>query len=184
MTISSRTPEGAPNRCPVCGNSLRIEPSTPPGDAPCPNCGSFLWFTQTVLGDDAEVLVHDAIVPDLRATNKPDSIREIVAKLTAVGAIQREHEEEIVQSILKREEFGSTGIGHGYAVPHTKHASVKRLIGAMALSHGGVAFGSLDDRPVHTIFLFVSPIDCSGDHLRALQLERISRYYAHALRSE
>src|SRR6516162_4115265 len=44
MTISSRTPEGQPNECPICGNALRIEPSRPPGDAPCPFCGSLLWF--------------------------------------------------------------------------------------------------------------------------------------------
>jgi hypothetical protein len=45
MVISSRTPEGDPNRCDVCGNDLRIEPSTvPTRDAPCPHCGQFLWF--------------------------------------------------------------------------------------------------------------------------------------------
>jgi hypothetical protein len=44
MNISSRTPEGDPNRCPVCGNDLRVEPSRPPGDAPCPSCGTLLWF--------------------------------------------------------------------------------------------------------------------------------------------
>jgi hypothetical protein len=46
MTISSRTPEGQPNRCPVCDNVLRLEPSRPSGDAPCPFCGSLLWFPQ------------------------------------------------------------------------------------------------------------------------------------------
>src|SRR5579885_2489359 len=44
MRISSRTPEGAPNRCPVCGGDVRIEPSVPFGDAPCPKCGTLLWF--------------------------------------------------------------------------------------------------------------------------------------------
>lgn len=43
-TISSRTPEGRPNRCPVCGCELCIEPSQPAGDAPCPQCGVLLWF--------------------------------------------------------------------------------------------------------------------------------------------
>ncbi|HEV7225506.1 MAG TPA: acyl carrier protein [Pirellulales bacterium] len=43
-TISSRTPEGRPNRCPVCGGEICIEPSLPPGDAPCPQCGTLLWF--------------------------------------------------------------------------------------------------------------------------------------------
>ncbi|VTS06807.1 phosphopantetheine-binding protein [Tuwongella immobilis] len=44
MTISSRTPEGIPNRCPVCGHDFRIEPARPFGDATCPACGSLLWF--------------------------------------------------------------------------------------------------------------------------------------------
>jgi len=44
MRISSRTPEGIPNRCPVCGSQVRIEPSGPFGDAPCPDCGTLLWF--------------------------------------------------------------------------------------------------------------------------------------------
>lgn len=42
--ISSRTPEGSPNRCPVCGNHVWIEPSKMFGDAPCPHCGSLIWF--------------------------------------------------------------------------------------------------------------------------------------------
>jgi len=44
MTISSRTPEGRPNRCPVCRRRLRISPSWPTADAPCPRCGSLVWF--------------------------------------------------------------------------------------------------------------------------------------------
>ncbi len=174
MTISSRTPEGAPNRCPVCGNSICIEPSIPPGDAPCPHCGSLLWFAQSILGNESDVLVHDAIVPDLVATTMPDAIREIVARLSAVRAIDREQEEDVIQAILKREDLGSTGIGSGFAVPHAKHASVDRVIGAMAISRNGIEFNSLDDRPVHTIFLFISPLDRPGDHLRAL--ERVAKY--------
>src|SRR5436305_1437091 len=44
MKPSSRTPEGEPNRCPLCGNVVWVEPSNPPGDAPCPYCGQLLWF--------------------------------------------------------------------------------------------------------------------------------------------
>jgi signal recognition particle GTPase len=44
MKPSSRTPEGEPNHCPVCGKAVRIDPSRPPGDAPCPYCGYLLWF--------------------------------------------------------------------------------------------------------------------------------------------
>jgi anti-anti-sigma factor len=51
MVISSRTPEGQPNHCPVCGEHLKIEPSDPAGDAPCPRCGHLLWFTWENVGD-------------------------------------------------------------------------------------------------------------------------------------
>jgi hypothetical protein len=44
MTISSRTPEGTPNYCTVCGHDLRLEPSIDTLDGPCPSCGHLLWF--------------------------------------------------------------------------------------------------------------------------------------------
>lgn len=44
MIISTRTPDGEPNFCPVWGSAVSIEPSRPPGDAPCPKCGHLLWF--------------------------------------------------------------------------------------------------------------------------------------------
>jgi acyl carrier protein len=43
MSISSRTPEGESNRCPICNNRVIVEPSQPTGDAPCPRCGHLLW---------------------------------------------------------------------------------------------------------------------------------------------
>jgi acyl carrier protein len=49
-TVSSRTPEGEPNLCPVCRTLIRVEPSTPSGDAPCPSCGVLLWFLHTSKG--------------------------------------------------------------------------------------------------------------------------------------
>jgi nitrogen PTS system EIIA component len=78
-----------------------------------------------------------------------------------------------VEAILKREELGSTGIGRGVAVPHTKHPSIEKLIGTVAISEEGVNFDSLDGEKVHLLFLLVSPPDRPGDHLRAL--ENISR---------
>lgn len=44
MRPASRTPEGEPSRCPICGKLAWLEPSWPTRDAPCPYCGSLLWF--------------------------------------------------------------------------------------------------------------------------------------------
>ncbi len=60
-TISSRTPEGEPNKCPVCGNEVVVEPSLWFGDAPCPNCGHLLWFFRTQR--EAFFIEHDAALP-------------------------------------------------------------------------------------------------------------------------
>jgi hypothetical protein len=45
--ISSRTPEGDRNNCPICGASLRLEQSAPTRDGPCPQCGHLLWFARS-----------------------------------------------------------------------------------------------------------------------------------------
>jgi hypothetical protein len=52
MTISSRTPEGDSNRCPICRHSVRLEPSIDTRDAPCPSCGHLLWFHDNVLAPE------------------------------------------------------------------------------------------------------------------------------------
>ena len=51
MTISSRTPEGDPNGCPICGQHVRLEPSIDTRDAPCPHCGHLIWFPGDVTID-------------------------------------------------------------------------------------------------------------------------------------
>jgi PTS system nitrogen regulatory IIA component len=115
----------------------------------------------------------EAIRPNVVATNKEGVIREMAQSLVDAGKIAAGELESIVKAIMKREDLGSTGIGRGVAVPHTKHPSVNRLIGTVAISQGGVDFESLDGDPVQLFFLLVSPPDRPGDHLRAL--ENISR---------
>src|SRR2546423_1831917 len=114
-----------------------------------------------------------SIKADLGADDKPTVIRELVESLAAAGALASADVPGIVRAILKREELGSTGIGRGVAVPHTKHPSVDRLVGTVAVSHEGVDFNSLDGERVQLFFLLISPPDRPGEHLRAL--ENISR---------
>jgi len=114
-----------------------------------------------------------SIRADLAADEKPAVIRELVEGLAAAGAIPAGEVSGIVAAIMKREELGSTGIGRGVAVPHTKHPSVEKLVGTVGVSLEGVDFNSLDGDKVQLFFLLVSPPDRPGDHLRAL--ENISR---------
>ncbi len=121
-----------------------------------------------------DFVVKSAVIPELKATSKEDVIREMVCSLKNSGNIKAEDEEAVVEAILKREELGSTGIGNGVAVPHTKHPSADQLVATVAISRTGVDFSSLDGESVFILFLLVSPPDRPGDHLRGL--ENISRH--------
>ncbi len=121
----------------------------------------------------SDFVVREAINPELSATTKEGVIREMVEGLRSAGYFKAGEPDDIVKAILKRELLGSTGIGRGVAIPHTKHNSVDRLIGTVALSKPGVTFDSLDGEPVFVFVLLISPQDRPGDHLRAL--ENVSR---------
>ena len=114
-----------------------------------------------------------AIRAELTSTSKEAVIEELVQSLLDAGEIAADRKDDIVAAIMKREELGSTGIGRGVAVPHTKHPSVDKLVGTVGVSPSGVEFDSLDGESVELFFLLISPPERPGDHLRAL--ENISR---------
>jgi PTS system fructose-specific IIA component/PTS system nitrogen regulatory IIA component len=121
----------------------------------------------------SDFVVREAIIPKLVATSKDAAIREMVESLRASGHLKGGEQENIIKAIMKREQLGSTGIGRGVAIPHTKHESADRLIGTVAVSQDGVPFDSLDGEPVFILVMLISPQDRPGEHLRAL--ENVSR---------
>ena len=121
----------------------------------------------------SDFVARDAIVPDLAASSKEGVIRETVESLRAAGQFKGADVDDVVRGIQKREMLGSTGIGRGVAIPHSKHNGVERLVGTVAVSRTGVPFDSLDGEPVFVFVLLISPPDRPGEHLRAL--ETVSR---------
>lgn len=122
----------------------------------------------------ADFISDIAIQPKLAAVDKEGAIRELIGGLCNAGEIDTDQQENVVACILEREQLGTTGIGRGIAVPHTKHNSVMRTVGTVGVSTDGVAFDSLDGNPVKVLFLLVSPPDQSERHLKVL--EKISRH--------
>ena len=111
----------------------------------------------------------EAIRAELTSSDKEGVVRELVASLVESGQLGGDDQEAIVQAVLKREELGSTGIGRGMAVPHTKHPSVTQPGGTCGVSATGVDFQSLDGEQVHLFFMLISPPDQPSDHLKALE---------------
>ncbi len=116
----------------------------------------------------SEFLVSEAILVDLQATSREEAVREMVQSLHEADQIRQDEVDNVVRAIIRREELGTTGIGNGVAVPHTRHQTVDRLIGTVALSRHGVEFKAQDGEPVDILFLLISPPQLPRDHLRAL----------------
>lgn len=116
-----------------------------------------------------DIVVKDAIIPQLAATERDEAIGEIIDRLVQANALSPELREEFVNAVIKREKRGSTGFGHGVAVPHVKHPAISEMAVAIAISPSGVEFNALDKQPVYCIFLLLSPEDKPEDHLDAME---------------
>jgi PTS system fructose-specific IIA component/PTS system nitrogen regulatory IIA component len=116
-----------------------------------------------------DIVVQSAILPDLNSSQRDDAIAEIIDALVAAGALTPELKDDFIKAIIKREKRGSTGFGHGVAVPHVKHPAISKMAVAVAVSRNGIEFNALDKQPVYSIFLLLSPEDKPEDHLDAME---------------
>jgi PTS system nitrogen regulatory IIA component len=123
----------------------------------------------------ADFLSPNAITIDLAATTKRAAIEELVGILAREGRIK--DAKATFDVLWQRETIGTTGIGQGIAMPHAKTDQANDLVAALGLSRRGVQFDSLDEQPVHIIFLLVTPPQAAGLHIKALS--RISQVLRH-----
>ena len=117
-----------------------------------------------------EFIVTDAIVPELEASDRDGAVRELVAALASAGALAADAVDDVVAALIKREQNGSTGFGKGVAVPHVKHAKVKKMAGTVGRSGAGIDFSALDHQPVYSIVLLLSPEAQPQHHLQAMNI--------------
>ena len=117
-----------------------------------------------------EIVVEQAITPQLAANDRDATIAELVDRLVDAGEIGADDRDEVVRAVLEREKKGSTGFGRGVAVPHVKHRSITKIMAAVGVSATGVDFDALDKQPVYTIFLLLSPEDHAEEHLQAMEV--------------
>lgn len=132
-----------------------------------------------------DFLSKDAVKVELQATGKEEVITELVEQLIPAKKIKKKIKEGIIQSLLERENLGSTGIGQGIAIPHAKSDKIKDVIVAFGISKKGVEFNALDGEPVYIIFLLIAPEESTGLHLKALaKISRLlkDKFFRQALR--
>jgi len=117
----------------------------------------------------ADIMVTDAIIPELQAKTRDQAVEELVQALASAGAIAKKNVEEITKAILSREAQATTGIGKGVALPHAKLKGIKKPIGTIGRSSEGIDFVSLDAKPVYSVILLLSSPDNPDEHLQAME---------------
>ncbi|MCR4377162.1 MAG: PTS IIA-like nitrogen regulatory protein PtsN [Rhodospirillales bacterium] len=118
----------------------------------------------------SDLITVKSVEANLRVTSKKQALQEL-SKRTA--EITGQHERAIFDVLMERERLGTTGVGHGIAIPHGKLASLDRLYGFFARLETPVDFQSIDEQPVDLVFLLLAPETAGADHLKALA--RVSR---------
>ncbi len=114
----------------------------------------------------ADLLNLDRIEPGSQAASKKRALEELSAMLAR--SVPELSQEQIFESLLGRERLGSTGLGHGVALPHGRVQGRDQAIGAFLRLEQGVDFDAIDNQPVDMLFALLVPEQFTDEHLNIL----------------
>ncbi len=115
-----------------------------------------------------DILSPDTIVPALKAKDRWQAIEELVDTLISSKKLGADQRDRVLAALKKREQSITTGIGDGVGIPHTPTEATRDFVGALGRSASGVDFSAMDNRPVHFVVLFLSPMGQEKKHLQVL----------------
>lgn len=110
-----------------------------------------------------------SLVVDIAASTKEAALKELLATIQGAGSFAPKVAKSLQKRIVEREAIGSTGLGNGVAVPHVKSDDIDKVALVVARSKRGLEWSAIDGRPVHIVFLLVSPADEPEAHLQCLR---------------
>lgn len=113
----------------------------------------------------SDIMTEKAVIVDLKGSNKRQLLQDLSVKAAAITGI---NERTIFDTLLERENLGSTGFGGGTAIPHARIAELTKVYGVFAKLSNTVDFEAVDGKPVDLIFMLISPEGSGADHLTAL----------------
>lgn len=113
-----------------------------------------------------ELLKKEGIALGVKVDSKDAAIDYLIDLHAKSGNIT--DKAEFKKGILAREESGSTGVGEGIAIPHSKNAAVKQPGLAAMTVPDGVDYDSLDGQPANLFFMIAAPEKGADVHLEVL----------------
>ena len=121
----------------------------------------------------SEILSPDAILTSIKASSKKRVLQEISVGISNIYGLEQT---KVFLALQEREKLGSTGMGHGVAIPHARINSISSIKGVFAKLINPLDFGSMDSQNVDLIFVLIAPYESGANHLKALaKVSRILR---------
>ncbi|WP_319244166.1 PTS IIA-like nitrogen regulatory protein PtsN [uncultured Propionivibrio sp.] len=111
------------------------------------------------------LLPAENILLDLQATSKKRVFESVGLLFENNQGIARS---TVFESLFAREKLGSTGLGHGVAVPHGRIKNLKEAKAAFVRLAAPVPFESPDGKPVSMFFVLLVPEHATELHLQIL----------------
>ena len=125
--------------------------------------------------------IHQLITPDrvkcLTGIASKKRAIESLSHLLSSGVMGVDPN-DIFHKLIERERLGSTGLGHGVALPHgrivlqaenfSSTSSSPLVLGSFIKLDKGVDFDSLDKEPADLLFALLVPEHCTDEHLQIL----------------
>lgn len=127
---------------------------------------------------------EESPVPKIvKKTGIVSKVRKVAEKPDATAQPDMLTDMEILDALISRERLGSTGLGHGVALPHSRLFNISEPIAAFVTLEKGVDFESADGQTVDLAVGLLVPEDCNDEHLKILaKLAR--RFSDESLRSK
>jgi len=117
----------------------------------------------------SQAIVPKAFTELPSEADKRSIISTLAKSLVTARKIKAGDVDEVVEGAMAREAVGSTGIGHGIAIPHCRTDLVKNISCAFGRCAEGLDFESLDGEAVHSVFLLLTPNDQKEQHLHLMK---------------
>lgn len=114
----------------------------------------------------ADLLTVERIIADSRATSKKRVLEQLSELLTQ--SPESEDTRALFESLCSRERMGSTGLGHGVAIPHARMEGLREVRAAFLRLHKALDFDSPDQLPVDLVIGLAVPAECTETHLKIL----------------
>ena len=114
----------------------------------------------------SDILSPQRIICNADSTSKKTTL-EILSSLLA-SADSKLSQTDVFDCLLSRERLGSTGLGHGIALPHGRLKNGTKTLAAFIKLENGIDFDSIDHQPVDLLFALLVPENSTEEHLQFL----------------